>query len=52
MSNTTKVIKCPCGTVFSNEDQEQLVAMAQRHAKETHDTELTREQALSMAQPA
>jgi predicted small metal-binding protein len=47
-----KVIQCPCGTALRSEDEDELVAKAQQHAKELHSMELTREQALAMAQPA
>jgi predicted small metal-binding protein len=46
-----KVIKCPCGTVVRADDEEALVAQAQRHAREVHAMDLTREQALAMAAP-
>jgi predicted small metal-binding protein len=47
-----KVIQCPCGTVLWSEDEDELVCKAQGHAKELHGMELSRAQALSMAQPA
>ncbi|HVH85173.1 MAG TPA: DUF1059 domain-containing protein [Terriglobales bacterium] len=47
-----KVINCPCGFVVRADSDEQLVAKAQQHAKETHQMELTQEQALAMARPA
>jgi predicted small metal-binding protein len=47
-----KVINCPCGFVVTGENDEQLVAKAQQHAKEVHQMELSREQALAMARPA
>ena len=47
-----KVIHCPCGSIIKGETEEALVANAQRHAREAHEMELTREHALSMAQPA
>jgi predicted small metal-binding protein len=47
-----KIIECPCGYTIRAEDEEKLVSQAQEHAKETHAMELTREQALAMAQPA
>ena len=47
----SKVIKCPCGTVVRARDDETLVAQAQKHAREVHAMELTREQALAMASP-
>lgn len=46
-----KVIQCPCGYVIRADDDESLVSSAQKHAKETHDMELTPEQALAMASP-
>jgi predicted small metal-binding protein len=46
-----KVIKCPCGMVVRAADEKELVAQAQRHAREVHAMELTREQALAMAGP-
>jgi predicted small metal-binding protein len=47
----TKVIQCPCGIVIRASDDDALVAQAQRHAREVHAMELTREQALAMAAP-
>jgi predicted small metal-binding protein len=47
----TKVIQCPCGFVIRAGDEGELVEQAQRHARETHDMELTPEQALAMARP-
>lgn len=47
-----KVITCPCGFVVKAETDDQLVAKAQQHAKEVHQQELSRDQALSMARPA
>jgi predicted small metal-binding protein len=47
----TKVIQCPCGTVIRAGDDDKLVAQAQRHAKDVHAMELSREQALAMASP-
>jgi hypothetical protein len=45
-SDVGKVIQCPCGTALRDADEDELVA------KELHGMELTREQALAMAQPA
>jgi predicted small metal-binding protein len=47
-----KVINCPCGFVVTGDSDEQLVAKAQQHAKDVHQMELSREQALAMARPA
>jgi hypothetical protein len=52
VSENAKVIECPCGAVIDGETADDAVAKAQDHAKETHDMELSTEQALSMARPA
>jgi predicted small metal-binding protein len=46
-----KVINCPCGFVVQGESDDQLVERAQEHAKQTHQMDLSREQALAMAKP-
>jgi predicted small metal-binding protein len=46
-----KVIKCPCGFVLRAATDDELVSKAQQHAKQVHQMDLTREQALAMAQP-
>ncbi len=50
--STRKLIECPCGALIRGDSDEEVIAEAQKHAKDTHDMELTREQALSMARPA
>ena len=47
-----KVNNCPCGFVVKGETDDQIVNNAQKHAKEVHQMDLTREQALSMAKPS
>ena len=47
----TKAVTCPCGYIVRGTDEEELVVKAQRHAKEEHGIELTREQVLAMARP-
>jgi predicted small metal-binding protein len=47
-----KVIQCPCGFVIKAESDDAVVASAQKHAKEVHNMDLSREQALAMAKPA
>jgi len=47
-----KVITCPCGFVLKGDSDDQVVAKAQQHAKEVHQMDLSREQALAMARPA
>jgi hypothetical protein len=51
VSENAKAIECPCGAVIDGESAEDAIAKAQAHAKETHDMELSTEQALSMARP-
>ena len=46
-----KSIRCPCGYRLHGETDDEVVAAAQQHARESHDMELTREQALAMARP-
>lgn len=45
------VIECDCGWRFRGAEEE-LVAAAQRHGREVHQMELTREQVLAIAKPA
>ncbi len=44
-------IECPCGSVLRGDDEDQVVAAAQLHARSVHDMELTDEQARAMARP-
>ena len=46
-----KKLECPCGTVVRADDDDELVRLAQTHAREVHEIELTREQALEMVVP-
>jgi predicted small metal-binding protein len=46
-----KVINCPCGFIVKGENDDELVSKAQVHAKEVHQMDLSREQALAMARP-
>lgn len=48
----TKMIRCDCGYVAQRDSDEQLVAVAQRHAREVHAMDLTPQQVLAMAEPA
>ncbi len=47
-----KVVSCPCGEVIKAETDDDLVTQVQKHGKEIHDQEPTREEVLAMAQPA
>ena len=46
-----KVINCSCGYIVRAESDDKLVAKAQEHAKQVHQMDLTRDQALAMARP-
>lgn len=46
-----KVIECPCGAVIEGMNEETLIATAQDHARQVHEMELSRDQALAMARP-
>ena len=47
----SKVINCDCGFTIRGDTDDELVTNAQAHAREVHDMDLTREQALSLAVP-
>jgi len=47
----TKVINCPCGVVLRAPTDDEVVRLAQQHAKEAHSMDVTREEALAMARP-
>jgi predicted small metal-binding protein len=47
-----KVINCPCGFIVRGANDDDVVKKAQEHAKSVHQMDLSREQALEMAQPA
>jgi predicted small metal-binding protein len=45
-----KMMQCDCGYVVRGESDDELVANVQKHAREVHDMDLTREQVLAMSQ--
>ena len=47
-----KKVACDRGKTLRGETDDQLVTDVQRHAKEVHDMNLTRDQVMAMAQPA
>ena len=47
-----KQVSCDCGKVIREIDDDALVTAVQKHEQEVHRMELTREQVLSMAEPA
>ena len=46
-----KGVKCPCGWSYSSESDDDLVREVQKHGKEVHNMEASREEVLAMAQP-
>lgn len=47
-----KVVQCQCGVTLRGKDDDAIVAAVQEHVREVHpEMEVTREQALAMAQP-
>ncbi len=44
-----KLFTCECGVVLAGVDDDDLVLKAQRHARDVHNVEITREQVLAMA---
>ena len=47
----TKIFTCECGVVFRGRNDDDLVQRVQRHAREVHRMQVTREQVLAMARP-
>lgn len=45
------VVRCECG-FQARAAEDELVPIVQRHGRERHDMEVTREQVLAMARPA
>jgi predicted small metal-binding protein len=45
-----KIMQCDCGYVVRGETDNELVANVQKHAREVHDMDITKEQVLAMAQ--
>ena len=44
-------VKCDCGWSFTGDDDELVVAV-QQHGRDAHNMDVSREQALAMAEPA
>jgi predicted small metal-binding protein len=47
-----KKVTCDCGKTMRAANDDQLVAVVQKHAKDIHNMTLTRDQVLAMAEPA
>jgi predicted small metal-binding protein len=50
MSN--KKVSCDCGKVIRGSTDEELIRAVQQHAQSVHDMNLSKDQVLSMAEPA
>ena len=46
-----KAVNCPCGEVIKADTDNELVKLVQAHGKEVHRQEVSREEAMAMAQP-
>jgi len=46
-----KMVKCQCGFVVRSGSDDELVTALQKHARQDHKLEITREAILAMAQP-
>ena len=47
-----KKVTCDCGKTMRGANDDELVSIVQRHAKDVHNMTLTRDQVLAMAEPA
>lgn len=47
-----KQVSCDCGKTIRGETDDLLIERVKEHAKEVHNLELTKDQILSMAEPA
>lgn len=46
-----KIVRCDCGFIVRSDSDDTLVKELQKHAREHHKMNLSREQILAMAQP-
>ncbi len=46
-----KAVNCPCGETITADADDELVQLVQTHGKDVHNQEVSREDALAMAQP-
>ena len=46
-----KAVNCPCGETMTADTDDELVKLVQTHGKEVHQQDVSREDALAMAQP-
>lgn len=47
-----KQVACDCGKVIREPSDDRLIESVQKHAKEVHNMDLSRDQVLAMAEPA
>ena len=47
---TKKVIRCDCGFIARGATEDELFEVIRKHVKEVHGVEMSREQALAMAE--
>jgi predicted small metal-binding protein len=47
-----KVVNCPCGEKITGDADDELVKLVQEHGKEVHQEDVSRDDAMAMAQPA
>ena len=47
-----KVVNCPCEENITGENDDELVRLVQEHGKAVHQQDVSRDDALAMAQPA
>jgi len=47
-----KKVSCDCGKVIRGSTDEELIRAVQQHAQSVHDMNLSKDQVLSMAEPA
>lgn len=51
-SKLAKVVNCPCGEKITGDTDDELVKLVQEHGKEIHQQDVSRDDAMAMAQPA
>ena len=46
-----KAVNCPCGETITADTDDELVQLVQDHGRSVHNQEVSRQDALAMAQP-
>jgi predicted small metal-binding protein len=52
MSESDRVIECPCGVILTGTDVDAVVDKARDHARHVHEMDLSEEDARAMSRPA